>query len=150
MWSRDRSVLLSLVATRVIALLALVLAVGLPFLVGTGFFDHRATIAAKSVPMLIPIYYGFLAPAGIAIFSLDRILVAVRANQVFTASNVRRLRTITWCCFFAGIVLLISSVASIVFFALAILAAFFGIIMRVVKNLFAAAVDLQDESDFTI
>jgi hypothetical protein len=149
-WNRDRSIILSLVATRTIGILALVLAAALPFLVRYGFFDGRANISADSVIPLLFIYYAFLIPALIALFALNRMLLDVRQNQVFTAANVSRLRRITWCCFAAGVILLVSSFFSVVFFALAILAAFFGLILRTMKNLFAAAVALQEESDYTI
>jgi hypothetical protein len=98
----------------------------------------------------MPIYYSFLLPASVALFSLDRLLAEIRSESVFTQKNVTYLRIITWCCFVAGIILLISGTVSLVFYVLAILAAFFGLILRVVKNLFAAAVALQDESDLTI
>ena len=150
MWSRDRSVLLSLVATRLIALLALALAIALPYLINIGFFNGRALITEADIHWLMPVYYSFLLPAAIALLSLNQLLSAIRKEQVFTTQNVRYLRIITWCCFVAGIVLLVGSAISIVFFMLAILAAFFGVILRVVKNLFAAAVALQTESDLTI
>ena len=150
MWSRDRSVLLTLVANRVIALLAVILAFILPTLIQRGFFSHRVLINPADVFWLMPIYYSFLVPAGLALFSLDRLLAEIRLEQVFTEKNVRYLRIITWCCFFAGIILIVSGVVSVVFSVLAILAAFFGLILRVVKNLFAAAVALQNESDLTI
>jgi len=149
-WSRDRSVLLSLVATRIIATLAVVLALWLPSLIDRGFFTGRALLGPQDVKWLLPVYYGFLIPAGVALASLDRLLAAIRQEQVFTRRNVRYLRIITWCCFAAGVILLVSGLISVVFYVLAVLAAFFGLILRVVKNLFAAAVSLQSESDLTI
>ncbi|MCL2756667.1 MAG: DUF2975 domain-containing protein [Coriobacteriia bacterium] len=130
--------------------LGLVLAVLLPFLCNNGFFEQRALINPSDILWLMPIYYSFCVPAYIALFSLDRLLAAVRKDEVFSSRNVRYLRIITWCCFGAAIILLVSTLASIVFAVLAILAAFFGIVLRVVKNLFAAAVALKDENDFTI
>lgn len=150
MWSRDRSVLLSIVATRIIAILALALALALPGLIEHGFFSNRFLLLEENIRWLMPFYYSFLVPAAIALYALERLLAAIRSEQVFTARNVRYLRIITWCCFFAGLIMLVSTVTSIVFAVLAILTAFFGVILRVVKNLFAAAVALQDESDYTI
>ena len=150
MWNRDRSIILSLVATRVLAVLAFALAVVLPFLIKYGFFAARAGIAAADAIYLLPIYYGFLIPAFVALFALDRMLLDVRKAQVFTAANVSRLRRISWCCFVAAFILLVSSLVSVTFFVLAVLAAFIGLILRAMKNLFAAAVDLQDESNYTI
>jgi hypothetical protein len=133
-----------------IALLAIALGIALPFLVQAGFFAERALIDNNGIVWLMPIYYCFCIPAGTALYALERLLAAVRPEQVFTPNNVPYLRLITWCCFVAGIILLASSLVSVVFFTLAIMAAFFGVILRVVKNLFAAAVALQNESDYTI
>ena len=96
-------------------------------------------------------YLCFCVPAYGALWSLDRLLCAVRREEVFTASNVRYLRVISWCCFAAGAILLIGSIfVNINLIILAVLAAFFGIVIRVVKNLFAAAVDLKIENDYTV
>jgi hypothetical protein len=149
-WSRSRSILLSLVCTRAIVALAIALAAILPFLCFGSFFQNRALIAAENIIWLMPVYYCFCLPALTALFTLDRLLSAVRRDEVFTVGNVRCLRIISWCCLIAALVLLVSSLVSIVFFVIAILAAFFGIILRAVKNLFAAAVDLQTENELTI
>jgi len=96
-------------------------------------------------------YLCFCVPAFGALWSLDRLLCAVRHEQVFTTGNVRYLRIISWCCFAAGAILLAASFfININLIILAVLAAFFGIVIRVVKNLFAAAVALKDENDYTI
>lgn len=148
LWNRDRSVLLSVICTRIIMVLALVLAILLIL----------ATLANPSIilpgydPLPLTItYMCFCLPAYGALWSLDRLLTAVRHEQVFTASNVRYLRIISWCCFGAGLILFAGCFCvSLNLIILAVLAAFFGIVIRVVKNLFAAAQALKDENDFTI
>ena len=130
--------------------LGLLLAVWLPFMCYNGFFDHRALIDSSLVLWLMPIYYCFCIPAYIALISLDRLLAAIKRGEVFTIRNVRYLRILSWCCFAAAFILLISTLTSIVFAVLGIITMFFGIVLRVVKNLFAAAVALQDENNFTI
>jgi len=149
-WNRDRSIVLSQVSTRIIMALGVILAIALPFLCTSGFFDNRAFIAAQNIMLIMPAYYAFCVPAYIALFSLDRLLAAVKREEVFTARNVRYLRVISWACFASALVLAICALISITFFALAIIATFFGIILRAMKNLFAAAVELQDDSNFTI
>ncbi len=149
-WSKDRSVVLSQVSTRIVMVIGAILAVVLPFLCMSDFFIGRAFIDTKHILYLMPVYYAFCIPAYVALFALDRLLAAVKQGEVFTARNVRYLRIISWACIAAAIVLLISSFISITFFALAILATFFGIILRVVKNLFAAAVVLKTENELTI
>jgi hypothetical protein len=158
-WSRDKSVILSQVSTRIIMVLAVALAVALPILHANGIFFSmgRMSVAADSATQIISntlfvilVYYVFCIPAFVALFSLDRLLAAIKRNEVFTAGNVRYLRIISWACFAAAFVLLAGSFVYLLFFALAILATFFGIVLRVVKNLFAAAVELQNENDYTI
>jgi hypothetical protein len=130
--------------------LGVVLGIALPFLCAGDFFYGRAFVAAENILFIMPAYYAFCVPAYAALFSLDRLLTAIKRGEVFTKRNIRHLRVISWSCFAAALVLLISSLVSISFFALAIVAAFFGVVLRVVKNLFAAAVDLQDENNYTI
>jgi hypothetical protein len=156
-WNRDRSVILSQVSTRVIMVLAVALAIILPFLHTNGIYLGRMSLAAdgttiyiSNTTLVIGVYYAFCIPAFVALFSLDRLLAAIKRNEVFTASNVRYLRIISWACFAAAFVLLAGSFIFLLFLALAILATFFGIVLRVVKNLFAAAVELQAENDYTI
>jgi hypothetical protein len=150
-WNKDKSVILSQVSTRVIMVLAVMLAVALPFFRTGGIYIGRMSVAAADVLPFMLAYYAFCIPAFVALFSLDRLLAAIKRNEVFTAGNVRYLRLISWACFAAAFVLLIAgSLVHLLFLALAILATFFGVVLRVVKNLFAAAVELQDENNYTI
>ncbi|MDR0350034.1 MAG: DUF2975 domain-containing protein [Coriobacteriales bacterium] len=150
-WNKDRSVILSQVSTRVIMVLAVMLGVALPFFRTGGIYLGRMSVAATDVLPLMLVYYAFCIPAFVALFSLDRLLAAIKRDEVFTEGNVRYLRIISWACFAAAFVLLAGSlVLHILFLALAILAIFFGVVLRVVKNLFAAAVELQDENNYTI
>jgi hypothetical protein len=149
-WSTDRSVVLSQVATRVIMALGVALGIALPFLCAGDFFVGRAFVHAQNILLLLPVYYAFCVPAYLALIALDRLLAAVKRDEVFTHGNVRRLRVISWACLAAALVLAISAFVSLTFFALAVIAAFFGVVLRAMKNLFAAAVELQTESDYTI
>ena len=147
LWSRNKSVLLSLVCTRIIIVLALLLAGLLIF--ATWYWPD--TVHGYNTFTLTITYLCFCVPAFGALLALDRLLHAIRKEEVFTAGNVRCLRIISWCCFGAGAILLVGTVfLSNDLIIIAVLAAFFGIVMRVVKNLFAAAVALKAENDYTI
>ena len=154
MWNRDKSVLLSLVCTRILMVLGLVLAVLLLMPLFNDLLVRFGVSFNPGVLWVAPVYYVFCLPAYIALFSLDRLLVAIRRNEVFTARNIRYLRIISWCCFAVSLVclsgLFFSGFLFLFLIVPAILAAFFGVILRVVKNLFAAAVALKDDNDFTI
>ena len=155
MWNRDRSTLLSLVCTRIVMLLGLVLAalfITLPF-INDFLVSFRIEVDPAFI-WLAPIYYAFCIPAYVALVSLDRLLVAIKKGEVFTDRNIKLLRIITWCCFAVVLVLLLGILITgrfYIFLAVpTVLAVFFGLVLRVVKNLFAAAVALKNDNDYTI
>lgn len=143
-WTRDKSILLSMACTVAcaVALLALCIAAvaGWPAESwrGAGFNWYALTL------------FAFAVPAFAAMGALFRLLRAIRRGEVFVADNVRRLRRISWCCFAAAAVFLLSALYRPTWGVLALAAAFGGMVLRVVKNVFAAAVALQDEHDLTI
>jgi hypothetical protein len=101
--------------------------------------------------LTLGMYYACCIPALAALFLLDRLLTNIREARVFTEENVKALRAISWCCFAEAFIL----AAAALYFAPILLAvsaavAFFGLILRVVKNVIAAAVALKAENDFTI
>lgn len=111
---------------------------------------HAGRYAQGLPPLLVALAYACLVPVAVANGFLLRLLLLVRRGGVFTAAAVSSLRTISWCCFLeAGLLL-----AGTGFFALmpvlAFVAAFLGLVLRVVKNVIEEAVALKQENDFTI
>jgi hypothetical protein len=95
--------------------------------------------------------YACCVPALVALFRLDRLLSNIMKDLVFTEENVRALRVISWCCFAEALILTVAALYfAPIIFAVAAVAAFFGLILRVVKNVIDAAVALKSENDFTI
>jgi FtsH-binding integral membrane protein len=97
------------------------------------------------------LYYACCVAALVALFFLNRLLANIKKDAVFTEENVQALRAISWCCFAEAFIL----TATALYFAPILLAfaagvAFFGLILRVVKNVINAAVALKAENDFTI
>ncbi|MBQ2868015.1 MAG: DUF2975 domain-containing protein, partial [Firmicutes bacterium] len=74
----------------------------------------------------------------------------IKNEQVFTDENVSLLRRISWCCFLAALITLISSRFYLVFGLIGIAAAFMGLILRVVKNVIQQAVIIKAENELTI
>ena len=60
------------------------------------------------------------------------------------------MRGLSWCCLTAGLICLISAVYYLPFLALAVMAVFMSLILRVIKNVFAEALALKEENDYTI
>ena len=101
------------------------------------------------MPLMVVLYLCCL-PALAALFALDRLLANMKKHEVFVHPNVRYLRIISWCCFAVAAFLGCAVYYYLVFAAVAIVAAFFGLILRVVKNVIQQAVAIKEENDFTI
>lgn len=157
-WTKAKSVTLSLVCTRILIGVIIVVAIILPYITAGEWYGtyEKAGIlemdmsSEQRAALLICAYISFVW-AMIALIMLGRLLGNIRKEQIFIPANVKCLRIISWCCFAIAIVMLcgwpyISTV--LVFIAAA--AAFFGLLMRVVKNVIDAACAIKNENDFTI
>ena len=92
----------------------------------------------------------FSVPAWIALRQLRKILLCFRKNRVFEAETVRHMRIASWCCFGASAVCLFGGAFFPTLFIPSLAAAFMGLIVRIVKNSFDAAVRMKDELDLTV
>jgi hypothetical protein len=151
MWNSKRSVILSIVCTRIVIVFAITVAALLPYLTDSGFFSESAfriqdAVAAK----LMPIYYAVCAPGLVALFHANALLVAIRSGEVFVRRNVRYLRVISWCCLAATAIFVIGARGSLALLLIATAAAFAGLIVRVVKNVLETGIEIKDENDYTI
>ncbi len=95
-------------------------------------------------------FYGLLVPTAIALWFLFRLLQNISSGEVFVDANVQCLRVLSWTCFLAAAICLASAFYYISYAFVAAMAGFMGLIMRVVKNVFAEAVAIKQENDFTI
>ena len=98
---------------------------------------------------LTTVYCGFV-PAAALLVCLYILLRRIAAGCVFVRENTDSLRHISWCCFIGAVVSFASSFYWFPWFAVGVAAAFMGLIVRIVKNVVAKAVSLQDEADYTI
>ena len=60
------------------------------------------------------------------------------------------LRIISWCCFGIAALFFVLTFFRMLALIITFAAALFGMIMRVLKNVFELAVELRQENDFTI
>lgn len=87
--------------------------------------------------------------AFIAVGALHRLLKNISRNEVFSETNAKCLRIISWSCMFAGITFSAFSLWRFTFLFAAFFAIFLGLILRVLKNVFDKAVEIKSENDFT-
>ena len=168
MWTKSKSATLTLICTRIVIGIAIALAALMPFLfpnfnettyhaeashfIESGIFTYIFIGLPKITVLMVYICgYAAFVPTLIALLSLDSLLRNIRKDSVFIHDNVRYLRIISWCCFMIAIIMLVGwSHIHVVLVFVAAAAAFFGILMRVVKNVIDAACELKAENDFTI
>lgn len=149
MWNKKRSLALSKFAV-VLFMVALAAAlIGAPWLVGWVLRISPHATESDTTFFLITLYSGGI-PAAYLLVLLYRLLQNIGKGQVFTASNVSCLRRISWSCIAGAVICLVSALYFLPWLIVAIAAAFVGLIVRVVKNVMAEAVQIKEENDFTI
>ena len=158
-WTKTKSAILSLVCTRTLIGVIIAIAIVFPFLFTSGSYGRssEAGILYINMPteMVLALFicaYACFVPAMIALLSLDALLRNIRKDVVFSRVNVKYLRVISWCCFAIAIVMLcgVPFIPNLVLIFVAVAAAFFGLLIRVIKNVIDAACEIKDENDFTI
>ncbi len=149
-WNRYRSLALSYVLVKAMLALIVIFAIALPFLSQMYCDTLVAETASKiKTPLIVSLYVASV-PVFLAVLSLDRLLANIKKDVVFDRTNVKYLRHISWCCYGAGAVFVFLGFYIFLSFIIAIAAIFFGLIIRVVKNLFCEAVEIKSENDLTI
>ena len=146
MWNDRKSLILSKVCVVLFMVMLVICAVLAPGGFGIVF---RSVPDSRKPLFLLTVYLGCI-PAAALLGLLYSILHRLGTGQVFVGINARCLRYISWCCFAGAIISLVSSFYWIAWLAVSVAAAFMGLIVRVVKNILAKAISLQDEADYTI
>jgi len=123
--------------------------VSAPYLTRWYFYFPRPVLNDTEALFLATIYVGAV-PAAYLLYNIWSLLRRIQANQVFISENVENLRRISWSCFIGAGIALVSTFYYLPWVFLAMAAAFMGLIVRVVKNIVAQAVALQDEVDSII
>lgn len=152
MWSKTKSLFLSRILTVSTAGLFLILTFFVPAVAawyedisdGIGLI-HTGIVLPMCICLYIAEFLGFCA-----LWSLYRLLENINKDKVFIAENTRCLRLISWECMLAGVAFAVIGLWRFVFFMPALMAVMFGLIMRVLKNVFEKAVEIKSENDYTI
>ena len=149
MWNNGRSIVLSKICVILFALILLAVGIFAYKIIIPIAYKPFDTIFGTVSPFLLTAYTG-LIPAFSLLALLYTLLHRIGKGQVFVPQNVKSLRLISWCCFFGAFLSLASTFYYFMWIFVAVAAAFMGLIVRIVKNVFAKAVELQEDADFTI
>lgn len=149
MWNDKKSISLSKICVLIFAVILIGTALSASWLVRWLLDFSRADLAGKETFFLSTIYSGSI-PAAVLLFCLYRLLRYIELGQVFITANVECLRRISWSCFAGAIICFASIPYYFPWIFVAVAAAFMGLIVRVIKNIIAQAVELKNESELTI
>ena len=149
MWNDSKSLVLSKICVVLFMVLLLASAILAPRMVARLISMSLQAHIAGSGLFLGTIYAGFV-PAAALLAWLYVFLHRIGSGRVFVRENTACLRYISWCCFLGAAICLASGLYYVPWFAIGVSAAFMGIVVRVIKNVFAKAVSLQDDAEFTI
>lgn len=147
-WTQDKSVKLSQFCVSLFMVIFVLLCLLAPW--GFRLFIALRGQEMGKLPLFLTTVYTSAVPAAVALLELRRMLSNIRRGKVFIQENVSALRRLSWCCFLAGGVYLLSTLYYPTYILLGAAAAFIGLILRVVKNIFAEAVEIKTENDYTI
>lgn len=149
MWNGEKSITLSKLCIVIFLGLLFAAVVSAPWLTRWFVNFSQAGQQGNVSYFMATIYVGSV-PAGYLLYSLLNLLRRIDAGQVFVAGNVELLRRISWSCFLGAVIALASLFYYYPWFFVAVAAAFMGLIVRVLKNAFAQAVELKNEADYTV
>jgi hypothetical protein len=149
MWNESKSLMLSKISVWLFMALLVVCLVLAPRLVARLIFMSHSASDAGNALFLLTIYAGAI-PAGALLVVFNIFLSRIGKGIVFAGENIRSLRQISWCCFIGAVICILSALYYLPWLAIGVAAAFMGLILRVVKNVFSKAVSLQDDAELTI
>lgn len=86
----------------------------------------------------------------LALYHMDRLLTAISGGQVFVRSNVRRIRTIQWCCAAVAAICLVATFGYLPLIFATCIMGFLALTVCVVTKVMDAAVTIREENDLTV
>lgn len=148
---KDRSLIFSQILVKVCYAIVLACCIFAPAMVR--YYSektvHLPNADNVTAPLLITLYC--CVPFAVCVLvCLDILLKNIGNGQPFISKNVTLLRIISYCCFGVSLAFVYFAVLRPFAFAIVFAAAFFGLILRVVKNCFKKAVEIREENDATI
>ena len=148
MLSQTKSSKLSLYLTDFIIALFCAAAVFLPRF--TKWYITYMGRPANVRTVVLAVCYTCLPFALLALFSLRRLLKNIMRGDTFVTDNIKRLNILFLCCTAAAVISFFSGYFYLPFYIISVAAAFFSLILRVIKNVFRSAIEIKAENELTI
>ena len=148
-WNNEKSITLTKICICIFLIGYLLVLVSCPWLVKQ-LTTYSFSARGKDTFLFMTTIYACAVPLGLILWDLYHLVVRIGEEKIFTEENIKRLRHISWMCFLAAVICLLSAFYYIFFIILAACAAFMGLLIRVIKNTFVRAKELKEENDYTI
>lgn len=148
MWTYFRSLTLTRIVTVIFMLLLIIGLIFLPAIV-----RDYLRISGKPDSLytgLLIVLYASAVPAAALLGCLWRLLENMAHKKVFTRENTKLLRVLSWCCFLISLIYAVFCYQYVMAVIISVAAAFIGLILRVIKNVFEQAYEIKTENDFTV
>ncbi len=95
-------------------------------------------------------FYPCAVIAFVILYFLLKLLFNIKNENVFIGNNIICLKIISYCLFLIGIITFVGGFFYMPFIFVSAAGLFTGMLLRVLKNVFGSAVELQTENDLTI
>ncbi len=144
MYTSEKSTKLTLVVAYGFCILMVFLMVaiipGITWIMGTAQFATVCIVA----------FYICTPAAWTTLICIIKLLKNVLSDRIFTQNSVKLLRILSWCCAFVSAVCFVIMFFFRLFFVFFLGAGLMMLILRVLKNVMARAVEIKDENELTI
>ena len=148
-WSNEKSILLTKLCIGVFTAVYVLVLAFCPWLM-RDFVNYSFSARGKDAVSFMVTVYVCAVPLGVILWDLYRLVDRIGREEIFTEENIKRLRRIGWMCFAVAAVFLVSVCYYQLYLIVAACAAFMGLLIRVIKNVFVRARELKEENDYTI
>jgi len=140
--------LITIWVNRLIACILLILIFALPTIV-EWYCQYRTLLPQERTALMIAFYCCCVVIA-LALWNMDCLLRCIHTGSVFTRINVRRIRTVQWCCAGVSLICLPASMVYYPLVFLVVIMAFLSLVVSVVCRVMDTAVTIREENDLTI
>ena len=148
--SKSLSLTISIVLTALFFVVLMIAAFVLPRFVQLIAPAAARPLGLRDGVLILIAGYLILALALLADVLLARLLLRVRAGEVFTAKSVALIRGVSWCAIGVSLLFLLTARYFLIALALAFTAMLLGLCLRVVKNVIEEATAIKAENDLTV
>lgn len=148
--NKNLSVIISLVLSFIVVIGLVVALIVLPMILRFYLDLMDKSHLLDSASTILPLLYGVVVVAIVAITALIVLLLRVRGGAIFTPVSVSCLRGISWCCVLEALLFGGLSFFFMLAIPISLAALFMFLLLRVVKNVIEEATAIKAENDYTI